>query len=80
MSKHEEHRCQSNDGKQTCDCHDDGYDDGTRKIIKKSTSKAQNFFNAIKDDPEEIIAWAEREIAEYRKLIMLIKKASRKKI
>jgi hypothetical protein len=36
-------------------------------------SKANNFFKSLKDNPEEIIKWAEDEIKEYKKLIKLIK-------
>ena len=37
-------------------------------------SKANNFYKTLKDNPKEIIAWAEEEIREYKKLIKLIKK------
>ena len=40
----------------------------------KDKSKAENFAEAIKDNPQEIIEWAEREIAEYKKLIAILKK------
>lgn len=39
----------------------------------KEPSKADAFFESLKDNPEEIIEWAESEIREYRKLIKLIK-------
>ena len=39
-------------------------------------SHAHNFFEALKDDPKEIIAWAKREIKEYEQLIKLIEKKS----
>mgnify|MGYP006296100235 CR=1 FL=1 len=42
-------------------------------IKPKEPSKANTFFEALKDNPEEIIEWAEAEIREYRKLIRLIK-------
>ena len=40
--------------------------------MKKSS--VQEFVDTIKDNPKEIIAWAKREIAEYRKLIKILEK------
>lgn len=37
-------------------------------------SKADNFFETLKDNPQEIIEWCEAEIKEYKKLIKIIKK------
>lgn len=37
-------------------------------------TKSNNFYNALKNNPEEIIKWCESEIKEYEKLIKLIKK------
>lgn len=42
--------------------------------MKNKKSKADNFFETIKNNPKEIIAWAESEIKEYKKLIKLLKK------
>jgi hypothetical protein len=42
-----------------------------------SKTSVEQFADSIKDNPDEIIAWAEREIAEYKKLIKILK--SRKK-
>lgn len=39
-------------------------------------SGAKLFYANLKENPDEIIAWAEREIAEYQKLIKLIKEKS----
>ena len=39
-----------------------------------SNTKADNFFNALKDNPEEIIRLAKTEIREYQKLIELVRK------
>jgi len=36
-------------------------------------SEADNLYKTLKDDPEAVIKWAESEIAEYQKLIELIK-------
>ena len=36
--------------------------------------KCEDFYNTLKDDPEAIIKWAEREILEYKGLIELVKK------
>ncbi len=36
-------------------------------------TKADSLFEALKDNPGEIIKWAESEIKEYEKLIKLIK-------
>lgn len=38
-------------------------------------TEADNFFEALKDNPQEVIEWAEAEIKEYKKLIKLIKKS-----
>jgi len=37
-------------------------------------SQANNFYKALKDNPEEVIEWCEAEIREYKKLIKIIKK------
>ena len=42
-----------------------------KKNSEKKT-KAENFFESLKDNPKEIIAWAKREIKEYEKLIEII--------
>ena len=34
---------------------------------------ANHLYDMLKDDPEAIIVWCEREIKEYKKLIKLIK-------
>lgn len=34
----------------------------------------EEFADNIKDNPDEIIAWAKREIAEYEKLIIILEK------
>jgi len=36
-------------------------------------SEANNVFEALKNNPQEIIEWCENEIKEYKKLIKLIK-------
>ena len=36
-------------------------------------SKADNWYQALRDNPEEIIEWARAEIREYKKLIKIIK-------
>jgi hypothetical protein len=41
---------------------------------EKTESEANNMFNALKDNPQAIIEWAESEIKEYKKLLKLIKK------
>ena len=46
--------------------------------MSKPKSSVEEFADTIRDKPEEIIAWAEREIAEYRKLIRILKKRMRK--
>ena len=38
-------------------------------------TQADSWFETLKENPKEIIAWCEREIKEYKKLIVLIKKA-----
>lgn len=35
---------------------------------------AEQFARSIKDNPQEIIDWAYSEIAEYKKLIKILKK------
>ena len=42
--------------------------------MKKQKSQADNFYKALKNNPQEVIAWCESEIREYQKLIKLIKK------
>ena len=42
-------------------------------------TKANNFYESLKNNPKEIIKWAEAEIKEYEKLIKLIKKELNKK-
>lgn len=50
-----------------------------RQEIKKKFAKpeektqANNFFEAMKNDPKAIIEWYEEEIEAYQKLIKLIK-------
>lgn len=39
---------------------------------KKNNSEAQNFFNALKDNPDKITAWCKKEIAAYEDLIKLV--------
>ena len=41
-------------------------------------TQADNFFNSLKENPDEIIEWAKREIVEYEKLIQLITKEKEK--
>lgn len=36
-------------------------------------TKSDYFYEALKNNPEEVIKWAEAEIKEYKKLIKLIK-------
>ena len=48
-----------------------------RKSAKKKPQKkssVQDFADTIKDNPKEIIAWAEREIKEYQSLIKILNK------
>ena len=42
--------------------------------MTKKTSEADNFYNALKDDPEEILKWCESEIEAYKELVKLIEK------
>lgn len=37
-------------------------------------SNVQNFVDTIKDNPKKIIAWAKREIQEYKELINILEK------
>ena len=41
-------------------------------------SKAEDFIDAIKDNPKEIIAWAKSEICAYRELIKLVERRIKK--
>ena len=40
--------------------------------MKKPKSSVQEFADSIKDNPNAIIKWARREIAEYQKLIKIL--------
>lgn len=40
----------------------------------KTKSTAQDFADTIKSNPKRIIAWANREIREYKRLIKIIEK------
>lgn len=42
-------------------------------------TEADNFFEALKNDPQAILDWCDREIAEYQKLKELILKEMREK-
>lgn len=42
--------------------------------MPKQKSNIQDFADTIKDNPKEIIDWAKREIAEYKKLIKILEK------
>lgn len=48
--------------------------------MKKGSKKSevQEFADSIRDNPEKIIAWALREIEEYRKLIVILEKSQSK--
>lgn len=39
----------------------------------KQKSEADNFLDALKNNPEKVIEWCESEIKEYKKLIKLIR-------
>jgi hypothetical protein len=43
-------------------------------LIDLQNKQREDFYETIKDDPEKIIAWCDKEIEEYRNLIYLIKK------
>ena len=43
-------------------------------MTKKPSKASVNVYNALRDNPEEIIKWCEQEILEYQNLIKLIKK------
>lgn len=42
--------------------------------MSKPKSSVEEFADTIRDNPQEIIEWAEREIAEYKKLIRILKR------
>ena len=44
----------------------------TKKQSSKKKSPAQNFADSLQDNPEEILAWIDREIKEYEKLKSII--------
>jgi hypothetical protein len=48
--KHEEHICAYNDGEQSCDCYNEGYDAGLKKgkKIKNKTNYPLQFMNKLK--------------------------------
>ena len=41
-------------------------------------NKAKNWYEILKENPKEIIEWAESEIKEYQRLIKIIKKNTKK--
>ena len=41
-------------------------------------TKADNWYQTLKDNPKAIIEWARAEIREYRRLIKIIKKGNKK--
>jgi hypothetical protein len=45
--------------------------------MTKQKSSVESFADLIKDDPQEIIDWAESEIEEYKKLIKILKDRSK---
>lgn len=49
-----------------------------KKKIKEKSS-VQDFADTIKDNPSEIIKWAEAEIREYQRLIKILKKRNLEK-
>ena len=53
-----------------------------KKILKEicdKKSQVEDFADTIKDDPEEIIAWAYSEIEAYERLIAILEKRINKK-
>lgn len=44
------------------------------KIKMEDKSSVQEFADTIRDNPQEIIDWAESEIREYESLIEILKK------
>jgi len=45
---------------------------------KKKNSPAEDFFDSIKNNPQEIIDWCQSEIEEYKKLIRLLEEGKKK--
>jgi len=48
-----------------------------KKVIYKKKSSVQEFADTIKDNPNAIIKWAEREIEEYQKLIKILQRRAK---
>ena len=44
------------------------------RIIMTDKSSVQEFADSLKDDPQEILNWIDREIAEYKKLKAILEK------
>lgn len=44
----------------------------------KKTSSVREFADTLKHNPKEIIKWALREIAEYKKLIKILRHRNKK--
>jgi len=63
----------------------DGYNDclkdnkGYSDYFGANTIGTNNFYQVLKNNPEEIIKWAETEIREYKKLIKLLKEQKQRK-
>lgn len=49
--KHEEHICRFNDGEQSCDCYDEGYEKA-KADIKKSITGVLRQIGEVNDDDE----------------------------
>ena len=49
------------------------------KDTTKEKQSAQELFDSLKNDPQAVILWAEREIKAYQELIKLLKMPIAKK-
>jgi hypothetical protein len=45
--------------------------------MTKKNEACENWFETLRDNPEDIIKWCREEIEQYEKLIELIKKQSK---
>ena len=49
------------------------------KLLIQNSAEMQKFANMVRNNPQEAIAWAKKEIVNYKNLIKIIKKKQKDK-